>query len=242
MKKSSHRAAAWSAVGFSALLLCGASCTGNIGEPDTTPVPGARPTGNSTGTGTGSTTTTGTGAGGSGTARRDPEEPGHDDHRNRRGRHGDRRCRWRRSCRRDRRRGRRRWCGAGGAGGTGGVTPPPFEPSSARSAVRKVKNLLTGLAADRRGRHRGDDEWAGRAAGLVQPWTGTPEFSEKMVIFFRNIFQQTGFIADRGLQAAAADQRRLRLRRVRHPRRRRRRVRAPGAEPARTASRSRPGS
>jgi hypothetical protein len=187
MKKSSHRAAAWSAVGFSALLLCGASCTGNIGEPDTTPDHGARTGGSSTGTGNGSgagngsatgtgaggttgtgttgtgTTGTGTGTGGAGgTAGTGTGGAG--------------------------------GAGAGGAGGTGGVTPPPFEPSSARSAVRKVKGLLTGLAPTE------DDVTAvtsmGPAGlrGLVNSWAGTPEFRERMISFFRNFFQQQGFI------------------------------------------------
>lgn len=192
MKKSSHRSAAWSAVGFSALLLCGASCTGSIGEPDTTPVPGARTGGNTTGTGTGSGggtgSGTGTGAGGSGpgtgtgtTGVGGTTGTGAGGAGGAGGTAGTGT-------------GGAGGAGAGGAGGTGGVTPPPFEPASARSAVRKVKSLLTGLPPTE------DDVTAvtnmGPAGlrGLVNSWTGTPEFKDRTVMFFRNFFQQQGFI------------------------------------------------
>ena len=66
---------------------------------------------------------------------------------------------------------------------------------------------------------------------LISTWLTTDPYQGavggKLVIFFRNMFQQTGFLPDGGLQAAAADQRRLRLRRQ-HAQRRRRRVPAPG--------------
>ena len=101
--------------------------------------------------------------------------------------------------------------GSGGSGaspyGSGGSAmidggpitqpPQPFEAASAQTAVRKVKNLLTGLAPT-------DDDvslvTAMGAAGLQQlidTWmtdsTFQPRFRDKMVFFFRNAFQQTSF-------------------------------------------------
>lgn len=66
----------------------------------------------------------------------------------------------------------------------------PFEPLPPRVYVAKVKALLTGLAAT-------DDEVAAvtadpRAlAGLVDRWTATPQFDERMLRFFQQAFQQT---------------------------------------------------
>jgi len=100
--------------------------------------------------------------------------------------------------------------GSGGSGapyGSGGTSmidggpitqpPMPFEAASAQTAVRKVKNLLTGMAPT-------DDDvslvTAMGAAGLQQlidTWmtdkTYQPHFQDKMVFFFRNAFQQTSF-------------------------------------------------
>src|SRR6185503_9025266 len=94
--------------------------------------------------------------------------------------------------------------GGGGSGnGTGGAVdpgtppPPPFEAATAASAARKVKNLLTGMTPT-------DDEIAtvtsNGAAGLqtlIGTWTSDatlrPLFQDKMIGFFRNAFQQTGF-------------------------------------------------
>jgi len=85
--------------------------------------------------------------------------------------------------------------GTGGTGGDGVVPPPPFEAVTARSAVRKVKNLLTGLAPT-------DDDvnvvTTSGAAGLrtlIGGWVSQPEFKDKMLFFFRNAFQQAGFVA-----------------------------------------------
>ena len=98
---------------------------------------------------------------------------------------------------------------AGGSGGSGSggasmidggpITQPPqpFQPASAQTAVRKVKNLLTGVAPT-------DDDvslvTAMGAAGLQQlidTWMNDPQFQprfqDKMVFFFRNTFQQTSF-------------------------------------------------
>ncbi len=93
--------------------------------------------------------------------------------------------------------------GSTGGGSTGGdpgsVTPPPppFEPATAASSVRKVKNLLTGMTPT-------DDEIAlATAQGaqglqtLIDGWTADPTlqpmYRDRMVAFFRNTFQQTGF-------------------------------------------------
>src|SRR4029078_11303762 len=80
--------------------------------------------------------------------------------------------------------------------GTGGSTPP-FEASDAAVAVRKVKNLLVGLA------HTAAEVQAATAGGagglktLISGWTtdaqSGPLFQAKMIGFFRNFFQQTGF-------------------------------------------------
>jgi hypothetical protein len=81
------------------------------------------------------------------------------------------------------------------------VTPTapsaPFAPVQAAATTRKVKGLLTGLAPT-------DEEIAkvsaSGAAGLqelINSWmTGAefqPLFRDKMLFFFRNVFQQTGF-------------------------------------------------
>ena len=85
--------------------------------------------------------------------------------------------------------------GMGGAGGDTPPPPPPFQPLGAAAAVRKVKSLLTGMAPT-------DAEVmsGATAAGLrtlITTWTtGTdfqPLFRDKMIFFFRNAFQQTGF-------------------------------------------------
>ena len=99
--------------------------------------------------------------------------------------------------------------GSGGSGdasanGDSGVSPggvtasnTPFDPKTAADAARKVKNLLVGLAPT-------DADVAALttngAAGLQQliiSWTTDattqPFFQQKMIGFFRNAFQQTGF-------------------------------------------------
>jgi len=96
--------------------------------------------------------------------------------------------------------------GSGGGGGIGGsnvdpgnvtVPPTPISQDVAYVAVRKVKNLLIGMAPT-------DEDvalvTANGAAGLqmlVSTWqTSAPYkdmFAAKMVGFFRNAFQQTGF-------------------------------------------------
>jgi hypothetical protein len=90
--------------------------------------------------------------------------------------------------------------GSAGAGGDPGSTtppPPPFEPATAAASVRKVKSLLTGMTPT-------DDEvalvTAQGAEGLktlIDGWTADPTlqamYRDRMLAFFRNTFQQTGF-------------------------------------------------
>jgi hypothetical protein len=94
--------------------------------------------------------------------------------------------------------------GSGGGGGSnvdpGKVTAPPtpFDAKTAFYATSKVKNLLTGMPVT-------DDDVAKvtstGAAGLqqlVSTWMTTDPYqtavAAKMTAFFRNMFQQTGFI------------------------------------------------
>jgi hypothetical protein len=89
--------------------------------------------------------------------------------------------------------------GAGAGGDPGSTTPPPppFEPATAAASVRKVKNLLTGMTPT-------DDEVAlviaqgtGGLKTLIDGWTADPTlqpmYRDRMLAFFRNTFQQTGF-------------------------------------------------
>jgi hypothetical protein len=85
--------------------------------------------------------------------------------------------------------------GSAGAGGNAPPPPPPFQTANPASSVRKVKGLLTGLAPT-------DQEIAAGAtvAGLktlIATWTTSADFQpfyrDKMIFFFRNAFQQTGF-------------------------------------------------
>jgi hypothetical protein len=70
-----------------------------------------------------------------------------------------------------------------------------FEPSTARSSVRKVKNLLLGLPPTEDDVTAVTGSGAAGLRGLVDAWAGTPEFRDKMIFFFRNTFQQQGFNA-----------------------------------------------
>jgi len=94
--------------------------------------------------------------------------------------------------------------GTGGSGGTGMVDPgkvtastTPFDAKTAFYATSKVKNLLTGMPVS-------DDDvskvTAKGAAGLqelITTWMTTDPYqagvAAKMIGFFRNMFQQTGF-------------------------------------------------
>src|SRR5437764_11588728 len=83
--------------------------------------------------------------------------------------------------------------GSGGGGGSASPPPPPFQAVTSPAAIRKVKNLLTGLAPT-------DDEVATVTAqgtaglkALITTWTTGADFKDKfrdkMVFFFRNAFQ-----------------------------------------------------
>src|SRR5262245_15387939 len=68
-----------------------------------------------------------------------------------------------------------------GLGGVGGISvpPAPFEPASALTAVRKVKNLLTGMAPTN------DDVTTVASTGaaglqtLISTWMTDPAFADK---------------------------------------------------------------
>ncbi len=93
----------------------------------------------------------------------------------------------------------------GGVGGTINTEPDkpvtPFEKVSTRSYLRKVKNILTGLAPTEEEVQRvasvESDPAAARNAlrGLIDTWAdpASPNFREKMISHFRNVFQQKGF-------------------------------------------------
>jgi hypothetical protein len=89
--------------------------------------------------------------------------------------------------------------GTGGAGvvtGAGG-SATPFEPLAAFGAVRKVKNLLTGLPPTDADVAAVTASGAAGLQTLINTWITDAQFSgtfqSKMVFFFRNFFQQTGF-------------------------------------------------
>jgi hypothetical protein len=79
---------------------------------------------------------------------------------------------------------------AGGAGAlTAGAGPGFGGPISSASAVRKVKNVLTGLAVTDAELASGVN--AAGLASLIDAWTKTPEFEQKMLLFFQNGYQQS---------------------------------------------------
>jgi hypothetical protein len=92
-----------------------------------------------------------------------------------------------------------------GSGGTGTANPDdpllPFEPVDLRVQLRKVKGLLTGLAPTEEevGLVTAAPDPKEALKGLIDTWTSVdhPEFYEffqnKMLVFFTNTFQQTGF-------------------------------------------------
>lgn len=73
---------------------------------------------------------------------------------------------------------------AGSAGGVGYGGPPPTA-----SALRKVKNVLTGLAPSDAELAMGSTQ-AGLKS-LITTWMSTPEFQDKLLLFFQNTFQQS---------------------------------------------------
>jgi hypothetical protein len=96
--------------------------------------------------------------------------------------------------------------GSGAASG-GSINPDPetpvtpWEKVSARAYLRKVKNLLTGLAPTEAEIQSVVSVEADPAAArnalraLIDQWANPqdPNFQQKMIFFFRNTFQQTGF-------------------------------------------------
>lgn len=87
--------------------------------------------------------------------------------------------------------------GGGGSGpGTGGMPATGTGgnigftgPSSEYSALRKVKSVLTGLNITDSDIATGTDS-AGLKT-LIDAWMATPQFQDKMILFFGNTFQQT---------------------------------------------------
>jgi len=98
--------------------------------------------------------------------------------------------------------------GGGGMGGNDGptnvdpgkVTAPttPFDAKTAFYATSKVKNLLTGLSVSDDEVSKVQTKGAAALQELVSTWMTDPNVQPavqaKMVGFFRNMFQQTGFI------------------------------------------------
>jgi hypothetical protein len=88
--------------------------------------------------------------------------------------------------------------GGGSPSGTGGsIQTPPFQATDAAVAVRKVKNLLVGLAPTDAEVQTATSGGAGGLQTLINGWISDsqsgPLFQAKMIGFFRNFFQQTGF-------------------------------------------------
>jgi hypothetical protein len=73
---------------------------------------------------------------------------------------------------------------SGTAGGVGYGGPPP-----SASSLRKVKNVLTGLAPTDTELAMGSTQ-AG-LKGLIATWMSAPEFQDKLLFFFQNTFQQS---------------------------------------------------
>src|SRR5580692_4031033 len=86
--------------------------------------------------------------------------------------------------------------GSGGAGaaygtdGGAGTSGPGFTTALATPAVlRKIKNVLTGLAPTDAELAADTDQAA--LESLIDGWAATPEFNAKMILFFQNAFQQS---------------------------------------------------
>ena len=75
--------------------------------------------------------------------------------------------------------------GGGAAGNGGGFTTP----LSTFSALRKIKSALTGLAPTDAEVAAATDATA--LKGLIDTWMGTPQFQDKMILFFQNAYQQS---------------------------------------------------
>jgi hypothetical protein len=100
--------------------------------------------------------------------------------------------------------------GTGGSGTVGGggptnvdpgkITAPttPFDARTAFYATSKAKNLLTGLAVTDEEVTKVTQRGAAGLQELISTWLTTDPYQSaaggKLVIFFRNMFQQTGFL------------------------------------------------
>ena len=80
---------------------------------------------------------------------------------------------------------------ANGGDGSSSAPAGSFTPLPVTSELRKIKNVMTGLAPTDAELAAG----AGKASlpKLVTQWMATPQFDEKMLRFFGNSFQQTSF-------------------------------------------------
>src|SRR4051794_34503249 len=80
--------------------------------------------------------------------------------------------------------------GQGGSGGAPDMSATPFEPLAPNVHGTKVKNLLVGLPLT-------DDEQKSLTAdpsmlpALIDQWMALPEWQERMLVFFKQAFQQT---------------------------------------------------
>jgi hypothetical protein len=82
--------------------------------------------------------------------------------------------------------------------GTITVPPAPLDARTAFTATSKAKNLLTGLAVTDDDIAKVTERGAAGLQELVSTWLTTDPYQAavggKLVIFFRNMFQQTGFL------------------------------------------------
>jgi hypothetical protein len=88
---------------------------------------------------------------------------------------------------------------AGASGGPITAVATPVSAAVALSVARKVKNLLVGLPPNDADITALTTRGAAGLQTLIGNWVSAPEFQPlfraKMLVFFRNAFQQTGFIA-----------------------------------------------
>jgi polyisoprenoid-binding protein YceI/cytochrome c553 len=75
------------------------------------------------------------------------------------------------------------------SGASSSTTTGTSLPLSHQSALRKVKNILTGLAPTEQELAR--PQTPQELQLLIDSWMQTPEFKEKMLFFFANVFQQS---------------------------------------------------
>jgi hypothetical protein len=81
-----------------------------------------------------------------------------------------------------------------GTGGSAGNTSQYTGPTSNGAALRKVKNVLTGLAPTDAELAAVNADTGGKGAALatlIDGWVATPEFEGKMMSYFGNTFQQS---------------------------------------------------